>query len=114
MGRIIDLGLLVREPLIFRDTKGEEYTIPGEVDLGFVMKLYTYQENITQLKSEIEAIKKSQEMVVDILSLDRSKNITFDFVKERFNDIRFIKAIIEETIKFIQEITQDPNSNSPV
>jgi len=113
MAKIVDLGLLVREPLIFRDTKGDEYTIPGEVDLGFVMQLYAYHEQISQMKSETEAIKKGQEIVVDILNLDKSKNITFEFVKDRFNDIRYIKAVIGEMMKFIQEIAQDPNSNSP-
>lgn len=114
MSRIVDLGLLVRDPLIFRDTKGEEYTIPGEVDLGFVMKLMAFQEKMPQIKSEIESIRKGQEMVVDILSLDKSKNITLELVQEKFNDLRYIKAVIGEMMKFIHEIAQDPNSNSPV
>ncbi len=112
MSKIIDLGLLVREPLIFRDTKGEEYTIPGEIDLGFVMKLTLYKDQIQKIKSEADAIKKMQDLVVDILSLDVSKTITLEFVRERFNDIRYLKAIVENTMAFIQEVANDPNSNS--
>lgn len=113
MGKIVDLGLLVHEPLIFRDLTGEEYVIPGSVDLEFVLKLTAYQEKIQGIKKESEAIQKAQELVVDILSLDKSKDITLDFVKERFNDVRYIKAIIENMMAFIGEIVADPNSNSP-
>ncbi|OCZ52191.1 hypothetical protein [Dehalobacter sp. TeCB1] len=113
MSKIIDLSVLVHEPLIFRDTTGEEYVIPGEVDLGFVIKLTAYQEQVAKIKNETEAIKKAQELIVDILNLDQSKKITLDFVKERFNDIRYIKLIIESMMSFINEIVNDPNSDSP-
>lgn len=112
MSKIIDLGLLVRDPLIFKDMTGEEYIIPGEVDLGFVIKLSAYQEQIKKLKNDIEALKKTQELVVDILSMDKSKNITIEIVREKFSDIRVLKAIIEHTINFVHEIASDPNSNS--
>jgi hypothetical protein len=112
MSKIVDLGLLVREPLIFRDTTGEEYTIPGEIDLEFIIKFTAYQEQIKKLEIETDAIKKTQEIVVDILSLDKSKTITLEFVRERFNDIRYLKAIIENTMAFIQEIASEKNSNS--
>jgi hypothetical protein len=51
------------EPLIFRNTTGEEYKIPGEVDLGFVIKFTAYQEQIKKLEKETDAIKKTQEIV---------------------------------------------------
>lgn len=112
MSKIIDLSLLVREPLIFRDATGEEYIIPGEVDLGFVIKLSAYQEKIKNLKTDFEALAKVQELVVDILSMDKSKTVDINFVKERFSDIRVLKAIIENTIVFVHEIASDPNLNS--
>lgn len=113
MNKIVDLSVLVRESLIFRDATGEEYTIPGEVDLNFVIKLNAYFEQVEKIKNEAAAIIKAQELVVDILNLDKTKNITLDFVKERFNDVRLIRAIIENMINFINEIASDPNSDSP-
>lgn len=112
MSKIVDLSLLVREPLIFRDIKGEEYIIPGEIDLDFILKLTAYQQKIKKIKKEDESIDLGRRMMIDILSLDKSKNITMELIKERFNDIRHMKIIIEQTILFINEIAKDPNFNS--
>lgn len=112
MSKIIDLSVLVHEPLIFKDIKGEEYKIPGEMDLDFMLKLNAYQEKIKKVKNDEESIQLGRQMMVDILSLDKSKSITMDLIKDRFNDIRYMKIIIEETMKFINEIVKDPNLNS--
>ncbi|SHK42305.1 hypothetical protein [Desulforamulus aeronauticus] len=112
MSKIIDLSVLLREPLIFRDIKGEEYVIPGEIDLDFMLKLNAYQQKITKVEKEEDSINLGRKMMIDILSLDKSKNITMDLIKERFNDIRHMKIILEQTMLFINEIVKDPNFNS--
>ncbi len=112
MSKIIDLSLLVREPLIFKDIKGEEYVIPGEIDLDFMLKLNAYQQKIKKVEKEEDSITLGRQMMMDILSLDKSKNITMDLVKERFNDVRHMKIIIEQTMLFINDIVKDPNFNS--
>ncbi|MBZ4664468.1 MAG: hypothetical protein JG776_2186 [Caloramator sp.] len=112
MSKIIDLSVLVKDPLIFKDTQGESYTIPGEISTQFVIKLSKYAADIQKIKDEAVALEKMQQIVTDILSLDKSKNITIDFVKERFDDIRFLKIIISEMMKHVKEIAEDPNSNS--
>ncbi|NLB11497.1 hypothetical protein GX831_03535, partial [bacterium] len=94
MSKIIDLGVLAKDPLIFRDATGEEYTIPGEISTKFVIKLSKYAEDIKSLKDEEKALEKMQQIVVDILSLDRNKEIDINFVKERFDDIRYLRATI--------------------
>ncbi|MEA4926303.1 MAG: hypothetical protein VB084_13455 [Syntrophomonadaceae bacterium] len=109
MSKIIDLSLLHREPLIFRDIKGDEYVIPGNLDLDFVLKLTAYRQNVEKVKSEEESINLGRQMMIDILSLDKSKEITMNLIKERFNDIRYMKIIIEHTMRFIDEIVKDPN-----
>lgn len=112
MSRIIDLNLLVKDPLIFRDTKGEEYTIPGEISTKFVLKFSKFAQEVGKVKNEEDSLKKLQEIVVEILNLDKSKNITLEFVKERFDDIRYLQAILDNMAKHIREISEDPNSNS--
>lgn len=109
MSKIIDLSLLVREPLIFKDIKGEEYVIPGEIDLDFMLKLNAYQQKIKNVNNEEDSINLGRQMMIDILSLDKSKHITIDLIKERFNDIRHMRIIIEQTMLFINEIVKDPN-----
>ena len=109
MSKIIDLGILVKEPLIFKDTKGDVYTIPGEISTQFVIKLSKYAQDIKDIKDEEKAFEKMQEIVTDILSLDKSKSITLNFVKERFDDVRFLKVIVNEMIKHVKEIADDPN-----
>ena len=112
MSKIIDLSLLFREPLIFKDIKGEEYVIPGEIDLDFMLKLNAYQQKIKMVEKEEDSIHLGRQIMIDILSLDKSKNITLELIKERFNDIPHMKIIIEQTILFINEIAKDPNFNS--
>ena len=113
MSKIIDLSILVKDPLIFKDTKGDIYTIPGEISTKFVIKLSKYAQDIHVLKDEEKAFEKMQEIVVDILSLDKTKEITLDFVKERFDDIRFLKVIVQELMNHVKEVANDPNFNSP-
>lgn len=113
MSRIIDLSVLVKDPLVFKDTKGELYTIPGEISTKFVIKLSKCAQDIQKLKDDETAFEKMQEIVADILSLDKTKSITVDFVKERFDDVRFLKVIVSEMMNHVKEIANDPNSNSP-
>lgn len=112
MSKIIDLSLLYREPLIFRDIKGDEYIIPGDLDLDFMLKLTAYRQKVEKVKSEEESINLGKQLVIDILSLDKSKDITMDLIKERFNDFRHMRVIIEQTMRFIDEIVKDPNLNT--
>lgn len=111
--KIIDLGLLVKEPLIFKDVQGDLYTIPGNISTKLYIKLTKLCEDIKTIKGEEEGFTKLQEIVVEILSLDKSKTIDVEFVKDRFDDLRYLQVIVNEMMKHISEITTDPNSNSP-
>jgi len=107
--KIIDLGLLVQEPLIFKDTTGELYTIPGEVSTKLYIKLTKLCEDIKKITDEEEGFTKLQEIVTEILSLDKSKKIDIDYVKERFDDLRFLQVIVNEMMKHISEISNSPD-----
>ena len=45
MSKIIDLSVLVKDPLIFKDTQGESYTIPGK----FQRNLLSNYQNMQQI-----------------------------------------------------------------
>jgi len=109
MGKIIDLGILVKEPLIFRLATGEEYIIPGEISTKFVVQLSKYGQQIQGLTEDDKAYEIMQKMVADILSQDKSKTITLEFVKERFDDVRYLKAIVNGMMEHIKDIAADPN-----
>lgn len=113
MSKIIDLGVLVKEPLVFKRTDEEKYTIPGEISTQFVIRLSHYSQQIKEIKDEAEALEKMQALCVDILNLDKTKSVTLDYLKEHFDNIQMLKVIISETMKHVQGIANDPNSNSP-
>ena len=112
MGKIIDLSILEKEPLIFKGLDGEKYTIPGNISTKFTIKLTHYQQQMQKIKKDEEALEKIKELVVDILNLDKSKNVDMEYLDKHFDDIRVLKLIIQKMIEHIQEITADPNSNS--
>ncbi|MGF7184966.1 hypothetical protein GGQ84_001051 [Desulfitispora alkaliphila] len=114
MSQYVDLGLLVREPLIFKSPNGkEEYTIPGELNTEFVLKMTKYYKDVTKIDNDEEAFKKMKQLVLDILSLDKSKNIDMKHIEDNFSDFRVMRAVIEHTMKHIQSISEDENLKFP-
>jgi len=109
MSKIIDLGILVRDPLIFKDKKGVEYIIPGEISTAFVMKMSYYQQKMTKIKTDMEAVDELQNLVIFILNLDKTKTVDAEYVKENFDDVRVLKLIVTSMMDHIKEIGQDPN-----
>lgn len=113
MSNVVDLGVLVKEPLIFKNCPdGRDYTIPGEISTKFVIKLSHYQQEIQNLNDNEEAIKKMKQIVVDILNLDKEKNVDLNYINEHFDNIHVLKTIVEQMMLHIQKIANDPNSNS--
>lgn len=109
MAKIIDLSVLVQEPLIFTLTNKEEFTIPGEVNTDFVLKIYKQQEELGKADGFEAQLKGLQSIVLTILQLDKSKNINLKYIQENLSDIRFLKVIMEEMMKHINEVQNDPN-----
>lgn len=110
--KFIDLGLLVQEDLIFKDFQGTEYKIPGLFTTELYIKLNKFYQEIENLDNDEEIFIKMQEIVLEILLLDTTKNIDLAYVKERFNDVRVLRIIIEITMNHLAELTNDPNLNS--
>jgi len=109
MSRIVDLSLLIKEPLIIKDIQGDEYKIEGNISTAFVIKLTKYVEDIKKINDEAQALEKMKELVVDILNQDKTKNVDLKLIDERFDDVRYLKIIIKEMMKHVKEIANDPN-----
>ncbi|MCG8484006.1 MAG: hypothetical protein MJA31_11900 [Clostridia bacterium] len=107
MSKYIDLGLLVKDPLIFKLGE-DEYTIPGQISTKLVLKLSHYDEKIKD-QSNDEIMLEMQKMVLEILSLDKSKTLTLEDIQDKFDDVRFLKAIVNGFQEHIEDITNDPN-----
>ena len=110
MAKIIDLSVLIQEPLQFKIPNGDEFTIPGEVNTDFVLRIYKQQQDLQNVKSFEEQLKGLQEIVLLILQQDKSKDIDLKYVQDNLSDIRYLKIIMEEMMKHINEIQKDPNS----
>lgn len=113
MAKIIDLSVMVQEPLIFTLPNKEEFTIPGEVNTDFVLKIYKLQQDLGKALEFEEQLKGLQEIALLILQQDKSKNINLKYVKDNLSDIRYLKIIMEKMMEHINEIQSNENLNSP-
>ncbi|MCK9443153.1 MAG: hypothetical protein M0Q14_01265 [Tissierellaceae bacterium] len=111
MAKIIDLSVLQQEELIFKMPPGsdDEFTIPGEVNTDFVLKIYKQQEELQKADGFEAQLKGLQSIVLTILQLDKSKTINLKYIQENLTDIRYLRVIMEAMMKHINEIQNDPN-----
>lgn len=109
MSKIIDLGTIIKEPLVFKNCPdGKTYTIPGGISTDFVLQIQKLQGDLNGL-TEGESVDKLFDILVIILNLDKEKNVDKEYVKMHFNDIRIINAIVNSVMEHINEIANDPN-----
>ena len=110
-----DLSLFKSETLEFVDPIDTSitYTIP-EITTDFFIEIQIFGEEMEKVSNIVDAVDGMHDMVFKILSLDKTKEITQEFIKERFNNMQILQAIILETSKFVGGQLQNPNSNSPI
>lgn len=110
MGQIIDLSVFGGiEPLEFKGLDGNTYTIPSNMSTHFVIMFSKYQQDISKLKDNNKAFLLMKNMVVDILNLDKTKNVDYAYIDKYFDDVRILKLIIEKTMEHIKGIAANPN-----
>lgn len=113
MSNIIDLSVLIQEPIIFKMPKnGDVFEIPGEIDTGFTIKMFKYSKDMQNVTDDLQAVDKLKQMVLDILKLDESKEVGMEYIDKNLKDIRYLKLIVEKTMDHIRNISQDPNLES--
>jgi len=109
MARIIDLSVLIQDALEFKLPNEEIFVIPGEVNTDFVLKMYKMQQELANVNGFEEQLKGLQEIVLLILQQDASKSINLKYIRDNLKDIRYLRIIMEEMMKHINEIQNDPN-----
>lgn len=110
MGKIIDLGTIVKEPLIFEGCPdGNTYEIPGGISTDFVLTVQKLQGDIQSGMSEEESIDKLFDILVMVLNLDKTKSVDKAYAKKHFDNIKIINVIIDSVMKHINDISNDLN-----
>lgn len=115
---IVDLSVFRKEDMKVISLTGEEYIIPGNVSTEFYIALYDAYQQIIKTQKEDEEnfdlyLNLLKEIDLQILKLDTSKNCTMDTINTQFNDLNVLRALLDATMKHVNEATSDPNSSSP-
>ena len=114
---IIDLSIYKKEDLEIKSLKGTTFIIPGNFTTEFYINLLDKFEKIKKKNSKtnpLEYIKLAEGLALDILSLDKTKTVTIDTVKEEFSDIYALSALINSVMSYVGEIDNDPLHNAPM
>lgn len=108
---IVDLSLFGGEDLVFKGIgDGEEYRIPYGISTDIVILFKKYEKDVKTLKdNDAKAVKLTKKIVMDILNLDKTKNIDMEYLDKWFNNINVLKAIVDATSKHIRNIRNNPN-----
>ncbi|MEC1780077.1 hypothetical protein [Schinkia azotoformans] len=111
-GKIVDFDVLFNDPLVFKNLHGKDYTIPFDVGTEFTLKLKNqYYNKIGDAKDDEESLLLLQNIVLEILKLDTNQQTKLSDVK-KFG-AKTLAIIFHETMKHINTIEQNPNSNTP-
>ena len=112
---IIDLSVFKKEDLVIKSLTGEAYRIPGNFSTEFYINLYDAYNKVQKLtkKDFSQAVKAMKDIALEIIKLDKSKNPTIETIEEQFDDMTVLQLLIGEMMKYADEVTNDPNSQSP-
>ena len=113
---IIDLSLLKKEDFVIKAITGEEYRIDGNFTTEFYLTLYdAYQKVGKVMKEDTRAATELlKEIVLEILRLDETKEVTMNTLKEqKFDSFEVLQHVLTAAMEQANEVTQNPNSGSP-
>lgn len=115
--KIVDLSLLKKEDFVIKTITGEEYHIDGNFSTEFFLTLYDAYEKVkaTINKNDIRAATElMKDIVIEILSLDPDKEVTRDTLKaQKIDSFEILQYILTSTMEKANEVTKNPNSESP-
>lgn len=113
---VIDLSIYRKDDLEIKSLKGNIYTIPGNFSTEFYINLYDKYQKIQSKKKKDEAkeyMQIAKDLALDILKLDKSKNVTMETIENEFDDLNVLIALISEIITYANDINNDPLQVSP-
>jgi hypothetical protein len=105
--KIIDLDLLVNEPITFKIGE-EEFTVPSTPSTQLVLQIMDIENKVKKTKDNKEQIYLLAEMVATLLSQGERK-VSIDEVIQKFSPIQ-MKKVIEAYQQKMTEINTNPNS----
>jgi len=125
MSKIIDLAAFQPEPLEITLPNGNSYTLPATISVDYMTKLMALQEKVKKVKNDMDSIILLQELAVAILSLDKTKTVNMETIKDELDDILLLKKLPELFHNYINGTLNDampdvssgeenPNTNTPV
>lgn len=110
---IIDLSLLKKDDYVIKAITGEEYHIDGNFSTEFYLTLYDSYQKVenTLKKNDIHAATQLlKEIVLEILKLDETKEVTMDTLKQqKFDSFDVLQYVLSETMKQANKVAQSPN-----
>lgn len=110
MSEIIDLDLLVSEPVSFK-IGNEIYKVPTDLETGILLKVSKLEQKIikSQQSKEIEKALSLQDDLVFIL-MSELNEVTKEWVGKLHNSQKI--AILNHYRNRVNELNQDPNFSS--
>jgi hypothetical protein len=90
------------------ELKDEEYIIPQQPPMEFVIQYYELQQKAAKSKKPDEQMNTLIEACTMILNQDENKNVTNDFVKKNLS-VTQLQKLAEFYQSQIQKVESDPN-----
>lgn len=107
MARIVDLDLLTSQNIQFK-IGGEVFEIPGNPPTQLTLEFMEFQDRKGKTKDPKANVESLAEMVAMILNQDDKKEITKQFVLEKFSLSQMTK-IAEVFMDSVRGIESNPN-----
>lgn len=105
MARKIDLSGLYKEDIEIVSLTGTTYTIPGNFSSELFVNLYETHGDLKKLKET--DVKKAFELMkkwtLQIISLDKSKEVSMETVDREFNDFRTMEMLLSNLMAMANE-----------
>ena len=95
MSQIIDLAAFQPEPLEIKLPSGTIYNIPSSISVKYMTKILNLQQKVGKIENKMEYIPILQNIAFEILSLDKSKEVTMNTIRDELDDIVLLRKLPE-------------------
>ncbi len=117
MSNIIDLAAFQPETLDIKLKSGTVYSIPASVSVQTMTKIMNLQKKAQGITDPFDSFNILFNMAYEILSLDKTKEVTMDLVQNDFDDLILLRKFIAIFDEFmnnnIQSVIPNGANNNP-
>jgi hypothetical protein len=107
MSNIVDLSLLVKEPIVLKFSDQEKFEIPSDPPVELVAKILDFEEKARKAKTNKEQYNLLLDLVELILKQDESKEVTEELISKLSQSQ--LQAIVKIYQQKIVENSTNPN-----